>query len=55
METPPRPDALKAHREILAPQEVDMVIYHGGCRDGFGAAWAAHKALQVRLQIVSFF
>lgn len=24
---------------------IDFVIYHGGCSDGFGACWAAHKVL----------
>lgn len=27
----------------LKPDEVDYVIYHGGCADGFGAAFAAWK------------
>lgn len=27
------------------PQDVDLVIYHANCRDGFGAAWAAWKLL----------
>jgi oligoribonuclease NrnB/cAMP/cGMP phosphodiesterase (DHH superfamily) len=27
------------------PVSVDLVIYHGGCTDGFGAAWAAWKLL----------
>jgi oligoribonuclease NrnB/cAMP/cGMP phosphodiesterase (DHH superfamily) len=27
------------------PASVDLVIYHGGCTDGFGAAWAAWKLL----------
>jgi len=29
----------------MNPSEVDFVIYHGGCVDGFGAAWAAWKLL----------
>ena len=30
---------------MLEPSSVDLVIYHGGCTDGFGAAWAAWKLL----------
>ena len=30
---------------LLAPDDVDTVIYHGGCYDGMGAAWAAWKRL----------
>ena len=27
------------------PQNIDLVIYHAQCSDGFGAAWAAWKLL----------
>jgi oligoribonuclease NrnB/cAMP/cGMP phosphodiesterase (DHH superfamily) len=30
---------------IPRPEEVDLVIYHGGCTDGFGAAFAAWTVL----------
>lgn len=30
---------------ITDPNSVDMVIFHGDCSDGFGAAWAAWKLL----------
>lgn len=30
---------------MLEPSSVDLVIYHGGCTDGFGAAWSAWKLL----------
>jgi oligoribonuclease NrnB/cAMP/cGMP phosphodiesterase (DHH superfamily) len=30
---------------ITDPSSVDMVIFHGDCSDGFGAAWAAWKLL----------
>jgi len=29
-------------REALAPEDVDMVLYHGNCRDGLAAAWAIY-------------
>jgi oligoribonuclease NrnB/cAMP/cGMP phosphodiesterase (DHH superfamily) len=29
----------------IDPHSIDFVIYHGGCSDGFGACWAAHKLL----------
>ena len=32
------------------PQDVDLVIYHANCPDGFGAAWAAWKLLGDRAQ-----
>lgn len=31
--------------EILKPTEVQVVIYHAPCADGFGAAYVAHKKL----------
>ena len=31
-------------------EHIDMVIYHGGCSDGFGACWAAHKILGGRAE-----
>lgn len=30
---------------LLSPNEVDFVIYHAGCTDGFGAAFSAWKLL----------
>lgn len=36
---------LEAARKVLDPREVDVVLYHGKCNDGFGAAFAACKAL----------
>ena len=35
---------------MLEPSSVEIVIYHGGCTDGFGAAWAAWKLLGDRAQ-----
>ena len=35
---------------MLEPSQVDLVIYHGGCTDGFGAAWCAWKLLGDRAQ-----
>jgi hypothetical protein len=35
---------------MLEPSQVDLVIYHGGCTDGFGAAWSAWKLLGDRAQ-----
>lgn len=32
----------------MEPSSVDLVIYHGGCTDGFGAAWSAWKLLGER-------
>lgn len=32
--------------------EVDLVIYHAACADGFGAAWAAHNRLGERAEYV---
>jgi oligoribonuclease NrnB/cAMP/cGMP phosphodiesterase (DHH superfamily) len=34
----------------MQPQDVDLVIYHGGCSDGFGAAYAAWRALGDRAE-----
>lgn len=31
--------------KMLTPEEVNMVIYHSGCNDGFGSAFIAHKFL----------
>jgi uncharacterized protein len=33
-------------REILPPNEVNMIIYHAGCHDGFSAAWVGHTILK---------
>lgn len=30
---------------MLDPNSVNLVIYHGGCTDGYGAAWSAWKLL----------
>lgn len=30
---------------MLDPNSINLVIYHGGCTDGYGAAWAAWKLL----------
>ena len=35
---------------ILEPSSVDLVIYHGNCTDGFGAAYAAWKLLGDRAE-----
>ena len=32
---------------IMQKDEIDMIIYHGGCVDGFGAAFAAYKYFSV--------
>ena len=34
----------------LEPSSVDLVIYHKGCTDGFGSAWAAWKLLGDRAE-----
>jgi hypothetical protein len=31
------------HKVVVEPADVDTVIYHGGCYDGVGAAWAAWR------------
>lgn len=36
----------------MDPNSVDLVIYHGGCSDGFGAAFAAWKLLGARAKYV---
>jgi oligoribonuclease NrnB/cAMP/cGMP phosphodiesterase (DHH superfamily) len=36
---------LQEAREFLPPTTVDVLIYHGGCPDGFGAAFACWKSL----------
>jgi nanoRNase/pAp phosphatase (c-di-AMP/oligoRNAs hydrolase) len=36
----------------IKPEEVDLVIYHGNCPDGFGAAWAAWKLLGDKAEYV---
>jgi uncharacterized protein len=30
---------------VLNPHEIDTILYHANCTDGFGAAWAAWKLL----------
>lgn len=37
--------AVAALAEKHDPEKVTHVLYHGGCRDGFGAAWAAWQKL----------
>lgn len=32
------------------PSDIDFVIYHGGCQDGFAAAWSAWKLLENKAQ-----
>lgn len=39
----------------MSDLHVDFVIYHANCSDGFGAAWAAHKALGGRAQYYAAF
>lgn len=36
----------------MDPNKVDLVIYHGGCSDGFGAAFAAWKLLGSRAKYI---
>lgn len=33
-------------RDILPPNEVNMIIYHANCHDGFSAAWIGHTVLK---------
>lgn len=33
-------------RAVVAPAAVEVVVYHRHCPDGFGAAWAAWRALE---------
>jgi len=33
------------HNIQIKPEDVNLVIYHKNCSDGFGAAWAAHELL----------
>lgn len=33
---------------MIEPSTVDLVIYHAGCTDGFGAAYAAWYHLTLR-------
>lgn len=35
---------------MLDPNSINLVIYHAGCTDGFGAAWAAWKLLGDRAE-----
>ncbi len=37
----------------MDPSTIDCVIYHGGCSDGFGAAWAAWKQLGSRAEYIA--
>jgi len=36
----------------MDPNSVDMVIYHGNCSDGFGAAFSAWKLLGSRAEYI---
>ncbi len=38
-------DDINFSNACMEPSEVDYVIYHGGCRDGFCAAWIINKYL----------
>lgn len=38
---------------VPKPHEVDLVIYHGHCMDGFGAAFAAWHFLGDKAQYVA--
>lgn len=40
---------------MINPESVDLVIYHLGCSDGFGAAWAAWKLLGSKAEYLAFF
>ena len=35
------------------PNEVEMVLYHANCSDGFGAAWAAWKLLGSKAKYIA--
>jgi uncharacterized protein len=37
----------------MDPSTIDCVIYHGGCSDGFAAAWAAWKVLGNRAEYIA--
>ncbi len=57
---PPNTDHLSQQLQRLninhpKPNEIDTVIYHGGCYDGFGAAFAAWKKLVLHDIILSIF
>ena len=39
-------------RQLLNPREVDMVLYHANCHDGFGAAWVANTILGPNAQYI---
>jgi hypothetical protein len=39
-------------RELLPPTDVNLVLYHGHCSDGFGAAWVAHTVLNTKAEYV---
>jgi oligoribonuclease NrnB/cAMP/cGMP phosphodiesterase (DHH superfamily) len=39
-------------RELLPPTDVNLVLYHGHCTDGFGAAWVAHTVLNTKAEYV---
>jgi hypothetical protein len=34
------------HHDVILAMRGPLVIYHGNCMDGFGAAWAAHYTFQ---------
>lgn len=39
----------------IEPDEVDLVLYHGSCPDGFSAAWAAHDRLGKKAEYVAVY
>ena len=39
---------------MINPEDVNLVIYHAGCTDGFGSAWAAWKLLGSKAKYLSW-
>ncbi|MEO9277209.1 MAG: hypothetical protein ABI340_05475, partial [Nitrososphaera sp.] len=39
-------------KRLLDPCQVNLVLYHGYCTDGFGAAWVAHTMLGASAQYI---
>lgn len=37
---------------MIKPEDIDLVIVHGHCPDGFGSAWAAWCALGDKAEYV---
>src|SRR4051812_9515925 len=46
--TPDRIDNIDFSKVCMDPSEVDYVIYHSNCSDGFGSALCAHKYFSER-------